>query len=372
MPAANFTGDLQFEYELCETAEDGTQSCTKAYADIQILETNFANAKPSAVDKYFAVSTNGTLSGNFLTGDFDLSDGTIQLSSVNSSSLSGTFNYQSNGSFTYTPAVGFAGVESFSYKVCSSSCDWASVTIYVLGDEFALTDLFAGDAAYYNPGVLSASLPANKRVDGSSDYSYALADGGSPQHGTVQVNADGTFTYTPLAGETGYFSDQFVYRINTSAGESYATAYISSFIEEPVAIIKNQFETGSCISTVLDASKSTGVEPLTYSWSPSAYLSDATSSAPVFYPGETSTYTLTVTDALGNTKTRTVNVVVAPAPDVVADTYVFVENPAESVLLDASASIGNNTHLQLDIGRQWGHCFGPEYRHSRGKRGGQV
>jgi gliding motility-associated-like protein len=92
----------------------------------------------------------------------------------------------------------------------------------------------------------------------------------------------------------------------------------------------------------LDASKSTGVGPLSFSWAPGDYLSDATLTNPVFTPGESTTYSLTLTDALGNIDTRTVKVLVDPMPDVVTDKLVFVSNAGESVMLDASESVGSS------------------------------
>ncbi len=37
------------------------------------------------------------------------------------------------------------------------------------------------------------------------------------QHGTLSLNADGTFTYTPNAGYVG--SDSFTYKLNDGAGQ---------------------------------------------------------------------------------------------------------------------------------------------------------
>ncbi len=351
VPAANFTGDAVFEYELCETLGDGTVRCSSTHVTIQVLDTNFSNASPVASDKYFAVGQNETLTGNFISGDVDLDKNAILISNLNSTELTGNFSYSPEGSFTYIPAPDFTGTEAFNYKVCDgSNCDWATVSLYVWGDEFELTDLLAGDISYFNSGILASQLPDNKRLDGSPDYSYALVNGTEATHGTVDLNEDGSFVYTPLVGETGYFTDQFVYQISTLAGEAQATVYISSYVEEPVLIVKNQFTTGSCIPVSLDASKSTGLAPLSFNWSPGEFLSDATSSSPTFMPGESSTYTLTLTDALGNTDSRTVMVDVSPVPDVVTDPYVFVENPAESVLLDASQSEGDGLSFSWSSG----------------------
>ena len=67
-----------------------------------------------------------------------------------------------------------------------------------------------------------------------------------------------------------------------------------------------------------------GVGPLQFSWSPAANLTDASAASPVFIAGESTTYTLTLTDALGNSISREVKVNVDAKPDVVTAPLVFV------------------------------------------------
>jgi len=82
---------------------------------------------------------------------------------------------------------------------------------------------------------------------------------------------------------------------------------------------------GSCdvAGHVIDASVSSG-GGLAFSWSPSAYLDNATSSKPKFLPGTTTRYHLMVTDSKSQTDTTSVFIVVANPPKAVTDKNVFV------------------------------------------------
>lgn len=339
VPAVGYTGEASFEYRLCETLGDGTERCSESHVTIQILNTDVEAASPVAVDKYFAVASNGSITDNFVEGDFSLNGETLDISSVNTPSLEGGFTNTNSGDFSYSPLADFGGSESFNYKLCGSSgCDWSTVTLYIWNENFKAPDLLAGDVLFYNTGILKAVLPANRRLDGAQDYTCSLVEG--PLHGTVTINEDGTFEYKPNPGETDYFTDQFQYKISNSDGEAKATVYISSYIESPQIIVQNQFTTGACLPVELDASKSTGVEPLSFSWTPTDFLNDVNSPNPVFTPGESTDYTLTLTDALGNTNTRIVSILADPMPDVVTSNLVFVNNSSESIMLDASESTG--------------------------------
>ncbi|MGB0466608.1 MAG: tandem-95 repeat protein [Pontibacterium sp.] len=62
--------------------------------------------------------------------------------------------------------------------------------------------------------VLTGQLTATD-ADGDS-LTYSLADGGAPAHGTLVLNADGSFTYTPAAHYFG--SDSFSYTVSDGQG----------------------------------------------------------------------------------------------------------------------------------------------------------
>ena len=98
---------------------------------------------------------------------------------------------------------------------------------------------------------------------------------------------------------------------------------------------------GSCdvAGHILDASTSSG-GGLAFSWSPSINLDNASNSKPVFTPGKTTRYHLTVTDSRGQTDTTSVLIVVNNLPKAVTDKNVFVNEPNKTILLSGTKSTG--------------------------------
>jgi gliding motility-associated-like protein len=106
---------------------------------------------------------------------------------------------------------------------------------------------------------------------------------------------------------------------------------------------------GSCdvAGHIIDAGVSGG-GGLAFSWSPSIYLDNVTSSKPKFIPGKTTRYHLTVTDSRGQTDTTSVLIVVANPPKAVTDKNVFVKTPNANILLSGNKSTGTGlTYLWL-------------------------
>jgi hypothetical protein len=106
-----------------------------------------------------------------------------------------------DGSFTYTPASGFTGGDSFAYYVQ----DGVDIS------ESATVSLDVGNSAPMAAGD-GYTLPHDRPFQGSDLLANDLdADGvnltatlvGMPSHGTVTVVADGSFVYTPPLHYTG-------------------------------------------------------------------------------------------------------------------------------------------------------------------------
>ncbi len=117
----------------------------------------------------------------------------------------------------------------------------------------------------------------------------------------------------------------------------------------PVAKISNEtvliggmetILTGSCKALIIDASSSTGVG-LTFKWEPSIYLDNPLSSTPIFTPGSTTTYQLTVTDSYGRSNSLSVGVQVAAMVKANAGEHLYMDQN-QSAMLDGSKSSGEN------------------------------
>jgi VCBS repeat-containing protein len=146
----------------------------------------------------------------------------------------GTLVLNADGSFTYTPDEDFHGTDGFSYTATDGTLDSdvAAVTITVnpVNDApLAADDSFTIDQdtelSVAAPGVLTNDTD----VEGIQTVSVNPTPVASPQHGTLTLNSDGSFLYTP---DTGYVGpDSFTYEI--SDGEFTSQATVNITVQEP-------------------------------------------------------------------------------------------------------------------------------------------
>jgi VCBS repeat-containing protein len=138
----------------------------------------------------------------------------------------GSVALNANGSFTYTPAANYNGTDSFTYKTSDGSLDSDVATVNLAVNAVndapdANDDLYATTQgtplAVAGPGVLANDADA----DGDA-LKAELVSG--PAHGTLKLNADGSFVYTPAAGFSG--TDSFAYRAGDGSLGDVATVTV--------------------------------------------------------------------------------------------------------------------------------------------------
>ncbi len=347
VPAAGYTGEAFFEYQICQKDETGKVVCSTSNVSIKVLSTASNNQAPVANSDVVLTMYNTTVKGNFLQNDFIPGTGSFSISQVRSSGLSGSLKWDANGDFSYTPQDGFTGEEHFTYQICNElgKCDWGTVSIYVLSSGLLQNGLYANYNAYFTGGQLTGNLSDNDFNSSGAGLVYQTKPVTDPAHGTVQVQSDGSFSYIPQKGVFGQITDQFVVEVCTASIPqqcSKETVYIVGNIPKIVLLANSEITTGACLPVTLDASASTGAGTLTYQWTPVTFLDNPASSSPVFTPGTSTDYTLTVTDQPGNTATKIVHVKVDPAPQIITASQVFVQSSSEVFMLDASSSTGNS------------------------------
>jgi large repetitive protein len=341
-PTADFNGTDAFVYR----ANDGSADSNTATVTITVSSVNDA---PVAADQGVSTPEDAPLTGAVSAADVD---GDTVNYGVVTDVTNGTLVLNPDGSFTYTPAADFSGTDSFTFQASDGSADsnTATVTINVTpvnDGPVASADGYttAEDASLTIPaqGVLANDADADADALTAVLVSY-------PAHGTLILNADGSFTYTPAADFNG--SDSFAYRATDGSVDSAAvtvTITVSPVSDAPVAVADSATaieDSGASAVDVLvndfDADNPTGAANA--GLTVTAVTQAAHGSVSLTPTGVTYTpdpdyngpddFTYTVTDSTGLTHTATVSLMVTPAndaPTATADGYATTEDTTIAV-----------------------------------------
>ncbi len=212
-PAAEFNGADSFDY----TVLDGNGASDTATVNITVA---LINDDPVALDDNISTDEDMAVSGNILSNDSDADGDTLSVAPITLGTINGGLVVlQANGDFTYTPAADFNGLDSFSYTALDGNggSDLATVNITVNAindDPVAQDDNISTDE---DMAVSDNVLGNDSDVDGDilsvTPDMFTTANGG-----TVELLADGDFTYTPAAGFDG--ADSFDYTLLDGNGGS--------------------------------------------------------------------------------------------------------------------------------------------------------
>jgi hypothetical protein len=200
--------DDYFTYRLF----DGYEHSNVATALITI-----ANTPPVALDEMF-IELHGT-PGPYGRG--------LRFSDADNDPLSlvlvtppthGSVEFTEHG-FRFYPPNGFLqGTDTFSFKVNDgySNSNVATVEIVVGNSEPIALDLVR--SIRVDQTVLTSLIPIDTDVE--DDPVTAAGQVGQPEHGSVVLSADGTFTYTPFPEHGLFGRDSFGYRLSDGYAES--------------------------------------------------------------------------------------------------------------------------------------------------------
>ena len=216
-PASGFEGTDSFTY----TANDGLADSAPAVVTIAVRP---ANRAPVAGNDAFNVAVDGSLeideANGVLANDSD-ADGDMLTVSLTTDVASGTLTLSDDGSFQYAPNAGFHGVDSFAYTVTDGIlAEQAIATIFVNSRPTATNDQYeVGEDATLQIDAATGILANDADAD---DDPLTITIKQSPFNGTLDLNPDGSFTYTPDADFDG--TDAFTYSINDGFQDSEPAA----------------------------------------------------------------------------------------------------------------------------------------------------
>jgi VCBS repeat-containing protein len=234
-PDRGFDGVDTFSY----VASDAQVDSNVATVNIAVTRVDPINDPPNADADEYRIDEGETLSvagPGVLANDSDVNgDG---LSAVlKSAPTSGLLLLGTDGSFDYTPNTGFHGTDSFTYVANDGQADSNPATVTITVDAVNHAPAAAEDS-YSTPEDQPLSVSAGGVLGNDADadgdaLTAVLAQG--PDNGTLTLNPDGFFQYTPNAGFHG--TDSFTYAANDGQADSNpATVTITvEAAEEPPA-----------------------------------------------------------------------------------------------------------------------------------------
>lgn len=274
--------------------------------------------------------------------------------------------FNPDGSFIYIPEKDFTGEISFTYQVCFDipdfGCATSNAVVLVISDNtieniapVAATDVVL---TFPNQRAVGNVLLNDLDPDGNSELlTLDLLPVTNPFYGEVEMAEDGSFSYTPETDFEG--SDRFMYRICDSGTPSLCDSgwvYVvvndfESGSSKPVStsddvFIRNQdtlifagndTTIGSCNSYILKGKQLEG-EGFTYFWQPSENLNDPSVPNPVFTPGTTTRFYLTVSNSNGFVAKDSVEITVANISAEAGEDIFLLLN--STTVLDGSNSTG--------------------------------
>ncbi|RRH88401.1 tandem-95 repeat protein [Variovorax beijingensis] len=310
-PGANFNGTDSFTV----TVSDGHGGTTTSTITVTIDPVNDA---PTVPDYTKTTNEDTPVSGQVVGSDVD---GDTLTYVKGSDPAHGTVTVNADGTYTYTPGANFNGTDSFTVTVSDghggTTTSTITVTIDPVNDAPTVPDYTK---------TTSEDTPVSGQVIGSDVDGDALTytKGSDPAHGTVTVNADGTYTYVPGANFNG--TDSFTVTVSDGHGgttTSTITVTIDPVNDAPTVpdYTKTTNEdtpvSGQVVGSDVDGDTLTytkGSNPShgtvtvnpngTYTYVPNANFNG------------TDSFTVTVSDGHGGTTTSTVTVTIDPVNDV--------------------------------------------------------
>ena len=236
-PNADYNGTDSFTYK----ANDGTADSMPVTVTITVGSVNDV---PVAQNDTYSTDEDVRLYvplPGVLANDSDV-DGDTLTAEVLSLPAHGNLVLYTNGAVFYRPDADYHGKDSFTYRAVDSATNSASAMVIInvlpvndapvgMPDNYSIDE--DGTLNLAGPGVLGNDTD----VDGDALTAVLV---GNPAHGTLTLNPDGSFSYTPNANYHGTDSFTYVaYDGTVSSDPVTVTITVNSVNDAPVAVADN-------------------------------------------------------------------------------------------------------------------------------------
>lgn len=206
-PPPGFSGLKTFTYR----ATDGI--ATSAFATVQIVINGRPVANPDAYAAWEDTPLAVSAASGVLANDTDPEAQPLAATLV-TPPAHGTLAGNADGSFTYSPARDFAGMDTLTYAATDGLRVSASATVTITVLPRNDPPVAAPDSHTVTPGGILTVPPAVGLLANDSDpdgdaLTAELVD--PPAKGVLYLQADGGFTYEAFVGQSG--DDSYSYRV---------------------------------------------------------------------------------------------------------------------------------------------------------------
>lgn len=178
------------------------------YAD-QVTTGILCPKPPIAEPDHTATLLNTPISGSLRTNDHDPRGTALTYNTTPAiPPAHGAVAIQPDGSFTYTPTIGFKGVDSFKYTVCNAATlcmdQWSYVSVFPPRTPGGTTNPPAAQNDF-SQTIVNVSVTGNAYSnDGDADGdSLIYTPLNNPKHGTITLATNGQYLYTPDSSYVG-------------------------------------------------------------------------------------------------------------------------------------------------------------------------
>jgi glucose/arabinose dehydrogenase len=201
----------------------------ETYLHQKYFDSTPINQSPEAVADLLSTEENTEylFSVNDLLSNDHLGDTPTTVTTIDGLSINGgTIDPSGTGSYVYTPAESFSGLDTFSYTITDADGETSTATVTV--DVTAVVNQSPEAVAdetttLENTAVVitATELLSNDNL-GDVPTTLTAVDAVSLQGGTITPNGAGSYIYTPADGFTGL--DHFTYTITDADGENSTAA----------------------------------------------------------------------------------------------------------------------------------------------------
>jgi VCBS repeat-containing protein len=208
-PDKDWNGEDSFAYRL----SDGAIASNEATVTLTI---NAVNDAPTLADQSASLAEDGSLTLQPLTAAQD-ADGDLLAARIITGPAHGTLEFNTDGTWTYTPEANYYGPDSYTYVVNDGSVDSTIATVHLTVTPVNDAPVLTGSSATVKEGDNLVINPLANTTDIDGDLLTVRIVSG-PSHGTLAQNPDGSMTYRSNDNYAG--PDSYSYVVNDGQADS--------------------------------------------------------------------------------------------------------------------------------------------------------